>query len=148
MYSEHANFEWHLDRMAECGIGWVKFLSDGSSSGLQFSQEVLNRGMIPVVRFYCHPTHRWTDANSMMVDKLVALGVRYISTINEPDLKEEWNDKHVPDDWVAISFSNWTHHAREILDRGGIPLTPALASGVLQARGQGAGQLTVNCPAP
>jgi len=149
-YPAHANYQWHLDRMVEARIGWVKFLSDGNGrpgvgdSGLQFAIDVQARGMIGVARFYVPADHRWTDANSYAVEQYVRNGIVYIETINEPDLAYEWSSGSLPDDWARRSFENWCTHAARIIELGGIPLTPSLASGFMQARGEGAGQLTLN----
>jgi len=72
------------------------------------------------------------------------MGGHYVSTINEPDLSGEYDDRHVPDNWAELAFKNWCNHAQAIQALGGIPLTPALASGVLQARGDNVGQLLDN----
>jgi len=149
-YPAHANYQWHLDRMVEAKIGWVKFLSDGNAgpgqgdSGLGFGIDVLARGMVPVVRFYMNADHRWTDANDNAVMAYVAAGIRYIETINEPDLSLEWSDGKLPVDWAERSFTNWIGMAQRIIALGGIPLSPSLASGFMQARGEGAGQLQIN----
>lgn len=149
-YPAHADYQWHIARMAECKIGWLKFLSDGNGqpgvgdSGLQFGIYALQHGLMPVVRFYCPADHRWTDANSYAIEAYVRAGIRYIETVNEPDLGYEWSGGHLPADWAERAFGNWLEHARNIRRLGGIPLTPALASGFLGARGEGAGQLNVN----
>ena len=42
------------------------------------------------------------------------------------------------------AFDNWIDHARHIIELGGIPLSPAMASGSFSDRGPDAGQITVN----
>ena len=32
MYPAHANYQWHLDWMVRCKIGWVKYVADGNAS--------------------------------------------------------------------------------------------------------------------
>ncbi|NLI41838.1 MAG: hypothetical protein GX421_11820, partial [Caldisericales bacterium] len=149
-YPVHANYEYHLDRMVEAGIGWVKYLSDGNGrpgagdSGLQFGINVLSRGMVPIVRYYMDAGHKWTDANDYATEQNVAHGILMIETINEPDLNYEWADGKLPQDWAERSFTNWIEHAQRIIAHGGVPLSPSLASGFMQARGEGAGQLMLN----
>jgi len=149
-YPAHANFQWHLDWMVRCGIGWVKYVADGNASagqndsGVQFGIECLKRGMIPIHRFYLPANHRWIDANDNAVSACVRNGIKYIEPMNEPDLPIEWGGGSLPTDWLSRSFRTWIGQARRILALGGIPLSPALASGVFQDRGPDAGRVTVN----
>lgn len=144
------NYQWFVNECRLMKMGWIKMLSDGNASagqgdsGLELARAIQDAGMIPVVRFYCDAGHRWTDANSNAVDAYVRAGVRYIETINEPDLAYEWDGGNQPPNWAEVSFNNWIGHARAIIDHGGIPLSPSLASGFMQQRGEGAGQLTIN----
>jgi hypothetical protein len=147
----HAGYQKHLDTIAAMKCGGVKFLSDGNGkagggpdAGLAFAVDVLARGMVPVVRYYCDADHRWSEGNQYATEAYVRAGCRYIETINEPDLDYEWSDDRLPPDWAERSFANWIEHARHIIALGGIPLSPALASGFMQARGDTAGQLTFN----
>lgn len=150
MYPAHANYQWHLDWMVRCKIGWVKYVADGNASpgqgdsGLEFGKAMLSRGMIPIHRFYVPADHRWSDANSYAVEACVRNGIRYIESMNEPDLPIEWSSGHLPVDWLRRAFDNWMDHARHIIDLGGIPLSPAMASGSFSDRGPDAGQVTVN----
>jgi hypothetical protein len=149
-YPCHANYQYHLDKMKEIGVGYVKYLSDGNGrpgvgdSGLRFGIDVAARDMVPVVRYYMSADHRWSDANDYATEMNVKHGIVCIETINEPDLNYEWDDGKLPQDWAEKAFRNWIEHARRIIDHGGIPLSPSLASGFIQARGDGAGQLTIN----
>lgn len=149
-YPAHANFQWHLDWMMKCGIGWVKYVADGNASagqgdsGVQFGVECLKRGMIPIHRFYLPANHNWTDANDNAVVACVRAGIRYIEPMNEPDLPCEWGGGSLPSDWLTRAFSTWIYQAQRITALGGIPLSPALASGAFQDRGPDAGQVTVN----
>ena len=151
-YPVHSNFQWHLDWMARCGMGWVKYVSDGNASpgqgdsGVQFGVSCLERGgMIPIQRFYQPADHRWTDANDNAVQACVANGIKYIEPMNEPDLlKVEWENQPPQDQWLERSFTNWIDQAQRIQALGGIPLSPALASGAFRDRGEDAGQVLVN----
>ncbi|MFH1633699.1 MAG: hypothetical protein ABIG63_06760 [Chloroflexota bacterium] len=149
-YPVHANFQWHLDWMQRCGTGWVKYVADGDAelgcgdSGIQFGVECLKRGMIPIHRFYKPANHNWIDANDNAVRACVANGIKYIEPMNEPDLSVEWGDGHLPQDWLQRSFQTWIGQAQHILDLGGIPLSPALASGAFHDRGEGAGTVLLN----
>jgi hypothetical protein len=151
-YACHANYRWHLDHMVKANIGGVKYLSDGNGnvgagdSGLQFGIDVLARGMIPVVRYYMNAEHRWTDANSYATEANVRAGIVYIETLNEPDLALEHDSGSLPKDWLRRAFDNWIDHAHHITALGGIPLSPALASGAFGDRGQPtvAGQVREN----
>jgi hypothetical protein len=151
-YPCHNNYRWHLDRMVKANISGVKYLSDGNGnvgvgdSGLQFGVDVLARGMIPVVRYYMNAEHRWSDANSYATEANVRAGIVYIETLNEPDLALEHDSGSLPKDWLRRAFDNWIDHAHHILALGGIPLSPALASGAFGDRGQPtvAGQVREN----
>lgn len=150
-YPAHANFQWHLDWMLKCGIKWLKYVADGNASfgqgdsGIQVGVECLKRGIIPIHRFYLPADHVWTDANENAVRACVSAGIKYIEPMNEPDLLQvEWGTAPSKDQWLTRAFTTWIHQAKSILSLGGIPLSPALASGAFQDRGPDAGQVTVN----
>ncbi len=149
-YPASGDYRWHLDWMQRCGIGWVKYVADGNASpghadsGLQFGVECLNRGMIPIHRFYQDADHRWSDANENAVIACVRAGIKYIEPMNEPDLKDEWSTKVLPQNWLKSAFGNWIDQAKHIIALGGIPLSPALASGAFHDRGQGSGTVREN----
>jgi hypothetical protein len=125
----------HLDKIAQMGCGGILVVTDGNGkpgwgdSGLQICKEIQARGMIAVPRFFVPPNHRWTDANSWAVQYYLENGINIFQTTNEPDLALEWGG-HLPPDWLEQSWMYWIEHAQQIIARGGIPLSPPMASGV------------------
>jgi len=122
-------------------MGWVKYVADGDASpgqgdsGVQFGVECLNRGLIPIQRFYKPADHDWTDANDNAVAACVAAGIKYIEPMNEPDLKCEWGCNYLPQNWLERSFTTWIHQAQRILSLGGIPTVAGLGLGCFPRTG-------------
>jgi len=111
-------------------ISWVKLLDDGYGSSLALCGELLRLGIIPVVRVYRHRpnpgiiNYRELDT----IKKLVAIGVRYVETNNEPNLPDEWSEglweKGGSPEVVA---GHWLLDSKMVIEAGGLPAIPALA---------------------
>jgi hypothetical protein len=112
-------------------IKWVKLLDDSGGSSLDLCQRLLAADIMPIVRLYRqepNPGHiggREQDT----VRRMVAAGVRYFETNNEPDLPVEWQGGRVPDNWLEIAIENFIVDADRIIALGGLPALPAMAVG-------------------
>lgn len=114
-------------------IKWVKLLDDGGGSSMEFCQRLLTAGIMPVVRLFKEtPNPEGVSGREYeTVSRLVALGVRYFETNNEPDLPAEWVNGHKPDNWLDIVIDHFIQDASQILARGGLPAMPAMGVGSL-----------------
>jgi len=110
---------------------WVKILDDGGGSSTELCEQLLARGIMPVVRLYRrepNPGHiggREEDT----IRSLVARGVRYFETNNEPDLSVEWQGGHKPPNWLDIVIDHFIIDADKVLGLGGYPAVPAMGVG-------------------
>ncbi len=125
------DLQYWMNELKAMQIKWVKILDDGGGSSIELAQTLLANDMMPIVRIYRerpnpgHLSGREVDT----VNRLIAAGVRYIETNNEPDLPAEWRDSHRPDDWLDIVVDNFIFDADLILDAGGLPALPAMGPG-------------------
>ena len=112
-------------------IKWVKILDDGGGSSKEVCKKLLDAGIMPVVRLYRpqpNPGHI-RGREEKTIRELVALGVRYFETNNEPDLASEWQNNHRPPNWLDIVADNFIYDADRILVLGGLPAFPAMTIG-------------------
>ncbi len=112
-------------------IKWVKLLDDGGGSSKEVCEKLLDAGIMPVVRLYRpqpNPGHIH-GREEKTIQELVALGVRYFETNNEPDLAAEWQNNHRPSNWLDIVVDNFIYDADRILALGGLPAFPAMGVG-------------------
>ena len=116
-----------LNECKQMGWSWVKGLSDrDGDTGIKWAPIALEMGLMPVVRIYQPMPWNLDDTIKRAIDRLVAVGVRYIETLNEPDNVAEWD---VPDDWAEQAAAQQITVARYIQQAGGIPLIAALSTG-------------------
>ncbi len=112
-------------------IKWVKVLDDSGGSSLELCQRLLAADIMPIVRLYReapNPGHiggREEDTLS----RLIAAGVRYFETNNEPDLPAEWKGGYLPENWLDIVVDNFIYDADRIIAMGGLPALPAMSPG-------------------
>ena len=109
-YHAHTDLTWALDACRQMRLGWVTILDDGGGSSLQPSpfyngksivDMLLERDIIPVVRFYASPHARFDSRMEDTTRRLVAKGVRYIFWQNEPEVgATEWKNR--PKNWVVM----------------------------------------------
>lgn len=126
-----ADLTYWVNELKALQIKWLKILDDGGGSSLPLCQALLANDIMPIVRLYReepNPGHiggREIDA----VHRLVAAGVRYFETNNEPDLPDEWRGKQRPANWLDIVVDNFIYDADVILTEGGYPAFPAMGPG-------------------
>ena len=113
------------------GIKWVKLLDDSGGSSLDLCKRLLAADIMPIVRLFRATPNpgaiggRETDT----VRRMVAAGVRYFETNNEPDLPAEWRGGHMPPNWMEIVVDNFIIDADRIIGLGGLPAFPAMGVG-------------------
>ena len=112
-------------------IKWVKVLDDGGGSSLELVQRLLAVDIMPIVRLYRMEPNPGTigGREEDTIRRLVAAGVRYFETNNEPDLAVEWKGGQVPPNWLDIVVDNFIVDADKVLGLGGLPALPAMAVG-------------------
>ena len=80
--------DYWINELQAMHIKWVKLMDDGGGSSLLICQRLLQAGIMPIVRLFKeHPNPRGVGGREFdTVSRLVAVGVRYFETNNEPDL--------------------------------------------------------------
>jgi hypothetical protein len=123
--------DFWLAELQAMKIKWVKVLDDGGGSSLEVSQRLLAADIMPIVRVYRMEPNPGTinGREQDTIRRLVAAGVRYFETNNEPDLSAEWKGGKVPPNWPDIVVDNFIVDADIVLAAGGLPALPATAVG-------------------
>ena len=125
-----ADLQFWIDELKAMQIKWVKVLDDGGGSSIELCQALLANEIMPIVRIYRerpNPGHiggREIDT----IQRLIDIGVRYFETNNEPYLPAEWQDNHMPSNWLDIVVDNFIIDADAILNKGGLPAFPVPGS--------------------
>ncbi len=125
-----SSLDWWINELLAMSIKWVKLLDDGGGSSKHVCQALLANGIIPVVRMYRNqpnPGHLSDDERSA-ISELVALGVRYFESNNEPNLPVEWKEGS----WQSggspeLVMEHWLQDAKAVIQLGGYLAFPALA---------------------
>ncbi len=134
-------YDYWVNELAEMGIKWFKVLDDHGDS-IPFCEKLLAAGIFPIVRIIRrdpppndvpepNPGHIG-PAEEETIKRLVACGVHYFETNNEPDLAAEWKHNAMPGDVneaAKLVALNWLFDARLILEAGGLPGLPAVSVG-------------------
>ena len=130
-HPEGEDLRFWINELKEMNIKWVKLLDDGGGSSLKVCEALLAEGIMPVVRLYRHrPNPGHIGGREVeTVKNLVALGVRYFETNNEPNLSCEWQNDYLPPNWLEIVAENLIIDADIILSLGGLPAIPAVSVG-------------------
>lgn len=120
-----------IDELVAMKIKWLKVLEDGGGCTLNSCRKLLAADIMPVVRFYMPQLnpHRLAGRELDTVSRLVDAGVRYFESNNEADLPAEWQDNHMPPDWLDIVVNNFIRDADAVLARGGLLALPAMGPG-------------------
>ena len=123
--------DFWIGELKAMGIKWVKLLDDSGGSSLDLCKRLLAADIMPIVRLFRATPNpgsiggRETDT----VKRLVADGVRYFETNNEPDLPAEWKDGHMLPNWPDVVVDNFIRDADKIIGLGGLPAFPAMGVG-------------------
>ncbi|MGQ9489881.1 MAG: MSCRAMM family protein [Anaerolineae bacterium] len=126
-----AALDFWISELQAMKIKWVKLLDDGGGSSLELCQRLLAADIMPVVRLYRlepNPGHIG-GREEETIRRLVAAGVRYFETNNEPDLDMEWQGGRRPPNWVDVVVDNFIIDADKVQAAGGLPAVPATAAG-------------------
>ncbi len=126
-----AALDFWISELQAMKIKWVKLLDDGGGSSLELCQRLLAADIMPVVRLYRlepNPGHIG-GREEETIRRLVAAGVRYFETNNEPDLDIEWKGGRRPANWLDIVVDNFIIDAEKVQAAGGLPAVPAMAVG-------------------
>lgn len=134
-------YDFWIAELLALGIKWVKVVDDGGNS-LPFCEKLLTAGIFPIVRILRRdpPPNDTPEPNpghigpneEETIARLIATGVHYFETNNEPDLASHWKHNATPGDTVEIAkivALNWLFDARFILESGGCPGLPAISNG-------------------
>lgn len=125
------DLDFWITELTAMHIKWVKLLDDGDGSSLELCRRLLDAGIMPVVRLFREQPNpdRMGGREVSGVRKLVAAGVHYFETNNEPDLPAEWKDNHKPDNWLDIVTNNFIYDADIVFGEGGLLAVPAMGPG-------------------
>ena len=123
--------DFWIAELRAMGIKWVKLLDDGGDSSLELCKRLLAAEIMPIVRIFRATPNPGAigSREADTIKRLVAEGVRYFETNNEPDLSAEWKDGYVPPDWMNIVVDNFIIDADTVIRLGGLPALPALSIG-------------------
>ena len=133
--------EYWVSELAAMGIKWFKVLDTGGAS-IPLCSKLLAAGIFPIVRIIRkdpppndspepNPGHI-NSTEEETIRRLIAAGVRYFETNNEPDLATEWKNEAMPGESLETAklvALNWLFDARFILAAGGYPGLPAVSIG-------------------
>ncbi|MDE3089394.1 MAG: LysM peptidoglycan-binding domain-containing protein [Chloroflexota bacterium] len=134
-------YDYWIGELVAMGVKWFKVLDDGGDS-LIFCEKLLAAGIFPIVRVIRKdpPPNDTSEPNpghinlaeERTIQRLIAAGVRYFETNNEPNLGAEWKSGVMPNDPLEAAklvALNWLFDARLILAAGGYPGLPAISVG-------------------
>jgi len=128
------DWSFWADQLLAMQLKWVKIMDDGGGSGLKLARQLVDLGIMPVVRLY------WPQQNPgnigprgrETVQRYVQAGAMYFETNNEPDLDLEWKAGGKPADWLDVVVDNFIIDADIVLAEGGYPAVPAFGVGTLR----------------
>ncbi len=128
--------DFWISEMQAMHIKWVKLMDDSGGSSLELCERLLAADIMPIVRLYrLEPNPETIGGREVeTLRRLIAAGVRYFETNNEPDIPAEWQSSHMPPDWLNIVIDNFIIDADKILNVGGLPAFPAMGISSTQNR--------------
>lgn len=120
--------DFWLPELLGMGVKWVKLLHDG---GEGLAELLLENDIMPVVRLYRpQPNPGVLSAKEIeYMERYLRLGVKYFEFNNEPELDVEWRGGQVPENALEVVARNAIRDMELILEKGGYPAVPALATG-------------------
>jgi len=134
-------YDFWIGELVTMGIKWFRVLDDRGDS-IPLCTKLLEAGIFPIVRIIRRdpPPNDSPEPNPGHINateeetirRLIALGVRYFETNNEPNLAAEWKNEAMPGDGLETAklvALNWLFDARFILAAGGFPGLPAISAG-------------------
>ncbi|MEW5720029.1 MAG: hypothetical protein AB1817_15485, partial [Chloroflexota bacterium] len=134
-------YDFWIRELVELGIKWFKVL-DNAGDSLPFCEKLIAAGIFPIVRILRRdpPPNDTPEPNpghlgapeEKTIRRLIAAGVRYFETNNEPNLNVEWKHNAMPGNTIEAAklvALNWLFDARLILSLGGFPGLPAISGG-------------------
>ena len=126
-----SDLDFWIGELTALQMKWIKLLDDGDGSSLELCRRLIDAGMMPVVRLFRERPNpnRMGGREVSGVRKLVAAGVRYFETNNEPNLPAEWEGNHRPDNWLDIVIDNFIYDADIVHKEGGLLALPAIGPG-------------------
>lgn len=125
------NWPFWRDFLLAAQIKWVKVNDDGGGSAKGLVARLTNLGIMPVVRFYRHPSYpgyltaRETDYARALYERY---GVVYFETRNEPDLNLEWSGGR-PANWLKQTITYYLDDRDKLAKVGVHALFPAFGPG-------------------
>lgn len=125
------NWPFWRDFLVAAQIKWVKVNDDGGGSAKGLVARLANLGIMPVVRFYRHPSYpgyltaRETDYARALYERY---GVVYFETRNEPDLNLEWSGGR-PANWLQQVITYYLDDRDKLAKVGVYALFPAFGPG-------------------
>jgi hypothetical protein len=134
-------YDYWIAEFVAMGIKWLRLLDDGGDS-VTLCEKLLQAGIFPIVRILRRdpPPNDLPEPNpghigiaeEQTIQRLIATGVRYFETNNEPDLENAWKHHAMPRNPIETAklvALNWMFDARLILAMGGLPSLPAISAG-------------------
>jgi len=111
-------------------IKWVIFLN-GYDWALTVNDYLVDRllqnDMMPILRVNTDVCHL-PDWLSTLVEYYVGKGAGYFQIFNEPNLPDEWPGDTFPPDMMARLAEHWCDAAFRVIEAGGLPGFPGLAT--------------------
>jgi len=125
-----SSLDWWINELLAMDIKWVKLLDDGGGSAKHVCEKLLVKEIIPIVRLYRPRPNpgRLDEREKKTISDLIAIGVKYFETNNEPNLATEWQQG----EWQTggrpeVVMQHWLADAQAVIELGGYPAFPALA---------------------
>lgn len=121
--------DFWIPEMKAMGFKWVKIHThDGAED---FVELLLSEGFMPIIRIYrAHPNPGRLGIKDLVdVDVFIRIGARYFEFNHQPDQDAEWKGGRVPANGIDLVIEDTIADMEAILERGGMPGIPAVASG-------------------
>ena len=123
---------WY-EKLVQMKLGWIKILDYGGNQR-HAAQRFRELGIMPVIRLYRGEPNPGTlpQSHLSILKEYVDQGItRWFEVNNEPNLDGEWKQEYkgmVQHGAPEIVMPNWLDDAEAVIERGGYPALPALAT--------------------